>query len=281
MQTVGTIRKSLLKLRPVKQIVSLYFHRQTDCYVISYPKSGRTWLRTMLAKVLALHFGDTRKIVVDPMDVMRKGRHRGPLIRFIHDGSDRSLRRQTRRPEKQFNRFMRKKVIFLVRDPRDVLVSSYFQLTRRGDKKHKISEFVRDPWWGIDRVVAFMSEWYEHRKIPSGFLLVRYEDLHEEPLTALHRIIEFIGLDNVADEVVKRSVDYASFENMRKMSLNELKNVARLAPKDPQDPESFKVRRGEVGGYMRYLSPDDVVYIEKRIGRSLHSSFGYSNSSIG
>ncbi|MCH6568301.1 MAG: hypothetical protein IH801_08085 [Nitrospinae bacterium] len=67
---------------------------------------------------------------------------------------------------------------------------------------------------------------------------------------------------------------------MLKMSLNELSEEPRLAPADPQDPESFKVRRGEIGGHKRYLSAADVEYVEERIRRNIPSLFRYTDSGV-
>ncbi|MCH7768386.1 MAG: sulfotransferase domain-containing protein [Nitrospinae bacterium] len=275
---IGRKIVNLLKHRIGRKIANLYRHYHTDCYVISYPKCGRTWLRVMLAKALALYFGDPRDIVFDPIDVIRNNYQRGPLIRFTHDGIFKSPAIVTKPGEKRYQQYTRKKVVFLVRDPRDVLVSNYFQRARRRNESYDLGYFVRHQWWGIDRVVAFMKGWYEHRHVPSDFLLVRYEDLHRNPAGELHRILTFVDLEDVSDEIVRTSVDYASFDNMLKMSLNELSEEPRLAPADPQDPESFKMRRGEIGGYKRYLSAADVEYVEERIRRELPLSFGYTHS---
>jgi hypothetical protein len=273
-----SIKRLILKPRILRKIYGWYRHYRTDCYVISYPKCGRTWLRVMLAKALALHFGDPRDIVFEPEVVIRTGHHNGPIIQFVHDGSDRPPTTGAKRPEKRYQRYRRKKVIFLVRDPRDVLVSYYFHRTRRMGESYNLSDFVKHPWWGVDRIIAFMKGWYEHRYIPSDFLLVRYEDLHRDATVVLQRILTFVDLCNVSDAVIKTAVDYASFENMRKMSLNKLSDEVKLAPADPEDSKSFKIRRGEVGGYVRYLSPSDIEYIEERMQRELPSSFRYNSS---
>ena len=282
MKVQPALKRFILKSRIGRKIVNLYFHYHTDCYVISFPKCGRTWLMVMLAKALALHFEDPRDIVIDPMDVVRNNYQRGPLIRFTHDGILKSPAVVTKQGEKQYQQYTRKKVVFLVRDPRDVLVSNYFQRARRMDDIHGLSlkEFVRHPFWGVDRVVAFMKGWNEHRHVPSDFLLVRYEDLYRDTAAELRRILTFLNLEDVSDEIVRTSVDYASFDNMLKMSLNELSEEPRFAPADPQDPESFKMRKGEIGGYKRYLSAADVEYVEERIRRNLPSFFGYTDLGI-
>jgi hypothetical protein len=255
-----------------------YRHYRTDCYIISYPKCGRTWLRIMLAKALALHFDDPRETVWDPREVIEAAHKKGPYIQFTHDGVDYPPTGETKDPEKKYHRYKRKRVIFLIRDPRDVLVSYYFQRTRREGETHTLSDFLRHPWWGAARLMTYMRGWYEHRHIPLDFLLVRYEEFHRDAAEELRRILAFVDLGTVSDKLIESSVDYASFASMRKMSVNELVENLRLAPTDPQDPESFKVRKGKVGGYTEYLSPADTEYVEEIMGRDLPSVFGYTIS---
>jgi hypothetical protein len=225
--------------RTIIRAIDIYRHHRTDCYVISHPKCGRTWLMVMLAKASA--------------------------------GKQYS--------ERNYHLYRKKRVIFLIRDPRDVLVSHYWHLTLRKRQFHdSLSDFVKHPWWGIDRVIAFMEGWYEHRHVPVDFLLVRYEDLQQDAAAQLRRVLTFVNLPDISDETVRTAVDYASFENMRRMSLNELADNPRFATPDRDAPESFKVRKGEVGGYTDYLSTADMEYIEERMRRGLPAVFGYTPS---
>ena len=41
----------------------------------------------------------------------------------------------------------------------------------------------------------------------------------------------------------------------------------RLTPRDKGDPETYKVRRGKIGGYVDYLSPDDVAFCHAMLER--------------
>lgn len=229
----------------------------------------------MLAKALALHFGDSQEDVHDPMEVIRKGRYRGPIIRFVHAGTDGPPNSQRGKDKRQHTRYRDKKVVLLVRDPRDVLVSYYFHRTRRIGEEHELASFIRHPWWGIDRLIAFMNGWYENRDVPLDFFLLRYEDLHRDPTHQLRQLLSFMDLQAVSDVVVKKSVEYASFDNMQKLALSPEMRGSRIAPTNPRDPESFKVRQGEVGGFRRYLSAADALYLEKRIRCGLPAFFGY------
>jgi hypothetical protein len=49
----------------------------------------------------------------------------------------------------------------------------------------------------------------------------------------------------------------------------------RLVPKDPGDPESFKVRKGVVGGYLEYLSAEDAAFLEERVAALQPPELGY------
>jgi hypothetical protein len=53
---------------------------------------------------------------------------------------------------------------------------------------------------------------------------------------------------------------------MRKLEVQNygISNVAEcieLAPKDPTNTDTYKTRRGKIGGYVDYLTPDDVAKI--------------------
>lgn len=269
------LKSLLLKSKLIQRFHKQYRHSQTDCYVISYPKSGRTWLRVMLAKALAVYFNDPRPIVYEPAAVVRKGGHKGPHIRFEHNGSDRTPEIERKLARKRHHRFQTKRIIFLARDPRDVVVSYFFHRTRRMGESYTLSDFIRHPWWGIERTINFMNSWAEDRETPKEFLLVRYDDLHQNTEIELHKILNFLGLSNVSNATLRAAVEYAHLENLRKLSVSELNSVDRMAPTNPQDLNSYKIRRGVVGGYVNYMSPDDIVYVDSKI-HGLSSFFNYS-----
>jgi hypothetical protein len=52
-----------------------------------------------------------------------------------------------------------------------------------------------------------------------------------------------------------------------------------MVAKDRSNPESFKVRRGKVGGYRDYFTDDQVAEIEGLIQKHLSQVFGYSDVS--
>ncbi len=241
-----------------------------DAYVISYPKSGRTWLRVLVGKALCLQYGLDRRYLLDTLDLTGAA---GVLrTELHHDHSElRDDLDYEALPEDK-HAYRGRKVIFLARDPRDVLVSSYFEATRRAflfDGKPiafrgSVADFVRSPVLGARKVAAFYDIWARNRAVPSDFLLVRYERLRTAPADVLRQVLRFIGAE--ADhEHVAEAVAYGGFGHMRGLERANAFEDPRLQPGDLRDPQSYKVRRGLVGGYVDYLSRKDIAYIDREL----------------
>ena len=241
--------------------------RETDVFVLSFPKSGRTWLTVMVGKALCLQYGCSEEHIPQTLLLTKLIKaERDPRIKITGFGHDRSSTDHALDYRAMFSdkrEFGDKGVILLVRDPRDVAVSFYFQVTRRENVfTGSLSEFLRDETLGIRKILAFNKNWYERRNVPRRFQLFTYEEMHENPRRVLSTTLEIMGVTDVPEEIVAQAVEFASFANMRELESRDAFGAASMRPGDPSDPESFKVRRGEIGGYRKYLSADDIAYIE-------------------
>jgi hypothetical protein len=214
-------------------------------HVVSFPKSGRTWLRVML----------------DELKLDAK---------YTHDGSGHSRTGHVEELEPASEAFSGKTIVFLYRDPRDTVVSGYFQTAKRlGGYDGTISDFVRDPRHGIEKIIRFNLEWLARGAELGRFHAVTYEDLKADTAGALAAIVGFVGAERGAEEIAV-VVDEASFEKMqaRERSGELAERYGRiLAPADSSDPQSFKVREGIVGGFRKHLSDDDVAFCNAVIER--------------
>lgn len=259
---------------PRERFPPSWLNHLVDVYLLSYPKSGRTWLRLMLGKVLALRFGLEN---VDLLELyhLTLSLPGVPRIKAVHDESP-HLKTVDELPVSK-TRYRDEKVILLVRDPRDVMVSCYFEEIKRQKRyQGSLSSFIRDERFGVDGLIHWMNVWSENRSVPSDFLLVRYEDMHADTEGELRRVVEFLGLDGIRDAIIRQAVEFSSFGNMRRMESEDALGSARLRPGDPDDPESFKVRRGQVGGYVDYLDAEDVEHLDAKIEAQLADCFGYA-----
>lgn len=268
----------------------------TEVVIISFPKCGRTWLRLMLGRVIQLHL-DLQEVrhrhakyhdgLPDLVNAPVLDLHQLttrcssiPNITLSHD--DGPFWKKPDELVESKTQYKNKKVILLVRDPRDVVVSSYFEKIKRvhvySDKEPyegTLSDYLHEPVGSFDTILRFYNIWAEKCHTPRDFLLIRYEDMHVNPRNELRRVLDFIGLHTVNNEQVFEATRFASFENMRKMEEMDALNSFRLRPGDKNDEESYKTRKGKVGGFFDYLTQDEIEYLNRRMSELLTDFYGY------
>ena len=275
---LGPRARRLLGAAVPAKLVQAYDHRIADAYVVSFPKCGRTWLRLMLGKAIDDHFGLGAD---DLMELTRMADRCPALPRIVFSHDDNAQFKAPDRIETSKERFRGKKVVFLVRDPRDVAVSLYFQLSKRRDKySGTISDFLRRERGGFESLITYYNVWERERARVGDILLVRYEDLHADAAGELRRVVDFLGLGEITDAEVAEAVRFASFDNMRAMEQQDTFGSSRLRPADAGDEESFKTRKGAVGGYREYLTGADLAYVDAKMS-GLGSWLGYAAGSDG
>lgn len=235
-----------------------------DAFLISYPKCGRTWLRALLGKYV-LGNGTDR----DPLEVQKLTRADPHFATLAVTHDDEPHWKPPEKLSRDKRAYVGKKVIFLTRDPRDTLVSNYFQYTRRGGAEFTrdsfaggISSFIRHDIGGLRGLVGFYNIWAECRSVPAAFLHITYEELTEDTKAVLQRCLDFLQWPQHEPAFLDEVVAFGSFANMRRLEETDALNSVRLRPQQVDDPESFKVRRGKVGGYVDYLSAKDIAFID-------------------
>ncbi|WP_031433559.1 sulfotransferase domain-containing protein [Methylomarinum vadi] len=248
-----------------------------DVIILSVGKSGRTWLRVLLNKYLSLHYD-----VAFDLGQLDEYNPNIPRIAYSHEMwihySDASWLQRLKGKHIIPNNILRqKKVVLLYRDPRDVVVSLYFQKTLRSDNKIScsISDFIRHQQYGIDRIIKVLSIWEERLKDHPACLRLSYESMKTDVRTELYRLLEFIGINDINESYLDEAIEFSSFTNMKKMEQQDSFNNKILKPADPGNPDSFKVRKGMVGGYASYFDNEDLAYLNNAI-RALPPSYGYA-----
>lgn len=214
---------------------------------VSYPKSGRSWMRYMLRSIghgAALKFHHDKFEFYEgwkpPHDFSIEGR----LACYGND----------------------LKLIYIERDPRDVMVSLYHQITGRlGDIFNyggDISAFIRDPYFGAEVHKRFRAMWNEILA-QRPFLRVRYEDVHQDAAREVERVLRYLDLP-VDALIIAAAVEAGRIENMREIELEGKFDEPWLRPRNG----FTKVRRGEVGSFSAELSDADVAYLSDVFGLS-------------
>lgn len=248
-----------------------------DVFIVSYPRSGNTWTRFLLGNL----------IYSDAPVTFSNIESRIPEIYF---NTDRFLRQLPRpRVLKSHECFQPHypRVIYIVRDPRDVAISYYHHNLKARNipdgypmegfvSRFLVGEF--DPKFGSwrDNVLS----WIALRKDDPRFLLLRYEDMKADSECALAGVIRFLRgcafpqIDG-SPTALKRAIELSSPETMRALEKQEASHW--VLTKETRSDKPF-VRSATVGGWKSQLAPESVAAIESAWG-GLIQSLGYELSS--
>ncbi len=242
-----------------------------DTFLVSFPRSGNTWTRFLVCNLInpdqPVDFAGLEARIPEIYDVPDRILRRFPRPRIIksHESFDPRYR----------------KVIYIVRDPRDVAVSYYeFQLKRRVISDDcSLEEFIPrfldsefEPGtgcWG-DHVLS----WLATRQGRSNFLFLRYEDMKQRTLEEATKIASFLGLD-CSPARVARAVEWSSPERMRSL---EKEQAARWKETKDTRPDKPFVGKAVSGGWTSRLPQSCVVQIESEWGHIMQM-LGYEIAS--
>lgn len=228
-----------------------------DTYLVSYPKSGNTWVRFLIANLLHPESPTTFKSV----DVR---------LPEIYNYSDRQLKSfptpRLLKSHEAFD-FRYPKVVYIVRDPRDVAISKYHWIRKwRGiPDNYPIEDFV-ERWIAaeFDRYLKAGSwadnvlSWLAMRAGSTNFLLVRYEDLVADGQRELQRVAAFLGID-FTEAFLTKAIELSSADQMRSL---EKKESHRWRDTRPTRQDIPFVRKATSGGWKTACPGAAVLRIE-------------------
>ena len=244
-----------------------------DVFLVSYPRSGNTWTRFLLGNLI-----DQR----DPV-TFSNVESRIPEIYFNRDRSMRQLPRPRMLKSHECFQSHYPRVIYIVRDPRDVAVSFYHHnvKARNIPDDYPMASFVPRFIAGeFDRLFGSWRDnvlsWTVLRKDAPEFLMLRYEDMKRDTARALAKVVAFLDrcsfrkIDS-SPEAVQRAIELSSPERMRQLEKQEA--GAWVLTKDTRNDKPF-VRSAISGEWKSQLSSESVQAIESAWG-DLMQSFGY------
>jgi hypothetical protein len=229
-----------------------------DVFLVSFPKSGNTWTRFLLANLIypgqPATFANIHRLIPDPSGTAKRDFERMPKPRVIksHESFDPRYKR----------------VIYIVRDPRDVVVSQYHyhRKLRKISDDSTIETFVArflagetcpHGSWGQN-----VASWLVTSEGSPHFLLLRYENMVEDTAQELAKIAAFLGI-SASHERIALAVEQSSAARMRKLEASQTDDCELT--KGSRKDLSF-VRAATSGGWRSELPPPMCAKIEAAWG---------------
>lgn len=209
--------------------------RDTDTFICSYPKSGNTWLRFIIANGISN----------EEISLISVNKHVPDIYNFSTEIKDIEGPRFIKTHHPDFNDFP--SCIYIVRDYRDVLVSYYHYMLGHGhsyswDEFINQSDLLNKPFGSWEKHVNLAQQ--RKSESPNSILIIRYEDLLEKSLDMIESIFSYLNITPVKS--IEQIDKLCGFEAM---AANERK-YGKLA----KNPNFTFFRQGKERQWEEYMS---------------------------
>jgi hypothetical protein len=192
--------------------------RPDDTFIVSYPRSGNTWTRFLIANLLfagqPISFANIERLIPDAEAQSSRYMKRVPSPRVIKSH--------------QYFDHRYPKVLYITRDPRDVAVS-YYNFSRK--YRHIADDYLLEQYvhgfvtgtllssaWGT--WAENVGTWVAARNGQPTFLLLRYEDLIADAQAELAKVARFFGVE-ASPAALSRAIENSSADHLRELEKKE------------------------------------------------------------
>jgi hypothetical protein len=227
-----------------------------DVHLTGYPKSGNTWMQNL---IVGLVYGiPLERVPLSLVDELVPGRRR----RFYRRFATPMYFKSHQLPQPNMRR-----VIYVLRDGRDAMVSYYHYLHALHTDAPDWLELVQNP-------KIFPGLWHQHIEAwltnPHGadMLMVKYEDLKRDTIHEAERLCAFLSLTRDHAEI-RRVVDDTHFDRMRQREREFGSHIPGWSS------EKAFVRQGQVGGYAKEM-PAEALAAFLALAEPTLKKLGYS-----
>ncbi|KAF8781773.1 sulfotransferase 1E1-like [Argiope bruennichi] len=251
----------------IKEEYSTYEARSDDIYVVSYPKTGTTWLQEIVYLIHSnVDINSARNLSLDK---------RFPYIEHSKTNFNEVKNMNSPRllkthlpysclPEDILQKQC--KMIYITRNPRDVAVSYYHfacmlkETQYKGNFEQFFQRFLLDRTT-YSPFLLHNLEFWNHRN-DKNVLFLFYEDLKRDITSNLKKIAEFLDR-NLSDEELNSIKKHTEFKSMAKQESVVLPEDATVGSKG-----SF-FRKGQTGDWKNYFTPDMIQKLDIKINEML------------
>lgn len=220
-----------------------------DVFLVSYPKSGNTWLRFILANLLHkeanINFTNIHRYCLEMgrLDERHSSTKRPRLIKS-HERFNPSFPR----------------VVYIARDGRDVYVSYYHYLKNRLPAETSLKAFLKEPPTPFGRWADHVDSWLGNCT-GRALLVIKYEDIYLNSISTVRKVIEFVGIE-ANDLDIKIALEKATFDKMKGLEVKHGRGKYKTGP------DSF-MRKGQLGDWRNYFGVDEKRVFKEKENQAL------------
>ncbi|XP_027141938.1 sulfotransferase family 2, cytosolic sulfotransferase 3 isoform X1 [Larimichthys crocea] len=253
------------------KFVRKYTFSDSDVLAVTYPKSGTIWMQEILP--LLLNGGDLTPIHTIP------NWDRAP---WLEETRLAVVVDQLPSPRALVSHLpyhlmppsflaSKAKVIYVMRNPKDVVVSSYYF--------HQMAGFLPDPGTFEEFMEKFLEgrvlfgKWtdhvksWKHTELGDRIMYITYEEMVQDLPAALRRMSDFLGR-NLSEEVIEKIAENCSFETMKTNTMSNFSLIPKVLMDDNKSPF---LRKGVVGDWKNHFSSEQLTRFISVISKELEN----------
>jgi len=204
----------------------------------------------------------------------------GRKVLFLHDFYHDNINPEHSANSFSLSPFYNKPTVFLIRDPRDVIVSHFHHIRTKFSKNkmkliESVDQFVREPAFGIKILVDFYNLQAKYARQAGKTIFVKYEDLkrnHSSCLEEWNKMFSHLLERDIDQDALVWALDINDFKKMQQREM-AFKNNSGKTTDDTGD--HIHVRRGKIGTYKDEMEPETLGFINEYINEHLNNDLSF------